>query len=129
MSHVILNRVNKPSLFKLALHEVLKQKGDPLILGYGYFYYDIITSSEVVKCIKEGFKGINRKKEIIIIGSMKEEVSYYVNAAIKLSAELKEINIKVMIKRIYLEKEKKYKYEKYHKKIAVKYNKYVNIGN
>lgn len=43
MRFIVLNRTGADSLFRLAMKEVLKTKGDKLILGYGYLEPNVMA--------------------------------------------------------------------------------------
>jgi len=112
MRHIVLNRNGKLSLYKRALHEVLKTEGDKLILGYGYLRDDVIKRKEFVENLKAGFS-TSTKKEIIIIGGKEDSYVTFLEAAKFLKNEIQDADIRVLIKR-------KKKYRQYHKKLAVK---------
>ena len=67
MRCIILNRVDEISLYKRALHKVLKTRGNTLILGYGYISDGIFSEETFIKAIEEGFNDTNEINEIILL--------------------------------------------------------------
>lgn len=125
MRCIILNRVDGKSLYKRALHEVLKTKGDTLILGYGYISDNIFLEETFIRAVKEGFNGTNEINEIILVGCKNVDCRDYINVAEKLEENFKGVVIKLLIKdwedSKYLDKNTNEKIRRaYHKKVAIK---------
>lgn len=122
MRFALLNRVGTKSYYKRALHEVLKTKGDTLLLGYGYLNDELFNKDHnLLNSIDEGFRGINEYKQIILVGSYHLDYNEFKNAAEKIHNHNPSIEIKLIIKKL-----NHYNSRKYHKKIAIKYNRAKN---
>lgn len=115
MRYLILNRSGEQSLFKRALHEVLKASGDKLILGYGYLVPGIIQRQEFIQEIRNGLSMEN--KSIVLIGSNSDTYIEYIETAKFLRNEIPEAEVKVLIKQV-----NRFGRRQYHKKIAIKVN-------
>lgn len=117
MRFIVLNRTGADSLFRLAMKEVLKTKGDKLILGYGYLEPNVMAKKSFINNLKLGFK-LSKQKEIILIGNNKNDYSGYVDAATILKQEIPDADIRLLIKQ-----KNAYGHRQYHKKLAIKLDK------
>ena len=142
----ILNRDGSKSLYNKAINNVIKCKGDTLILAYGYISDSIIDDKDFISNIEQGFEGIE-KKEIIIVGckadgkysNLNEEnvidelydnvYQNYYNNGTSAKPEIAKFfdvcyKLKSKLKNVeitfLLKKQNEYGYIQYHKKIAIK---------
>lgn len=125
MRCIILNRVDEISLYKRALHKVLKTRGNTLILGYGYISDGIFSEETFIKAIEEGFNDTNEINEIILLGCKDIDCRKYIRAAKKLEEKFKGVVIKLLIKdwedsKFKDKKTKENLRRAYHKKVAIK---------
>ena len=126
MKFALLNRVGEKSYYKRALHEVLKTKGDTLLLGYGYLKHYLFDKnqktkvSELLDSIFEGFTGVTDYKQIILVGSSTLDYDEFKIAAEKIHNHNPSVEVKLIIKKEY-QINNDYR-RGYHKKIAMKYN-------
>lgn len=116
MKYKILNRTNQDTPpFRNELLELLKVKGEQLILGYGYLDENVVDKT-FIDSIIDGFSGI-LKNEIIIIGKHASNktcnLNSYIETCKKMQDRMPYANIKLLIA----------KKENYHKKVAIKSSK------
>lgn len=123
MKFLILNRTGDTSYYKRALHEVLRTKGNTLLLGYGYISEKLFNNNpELLNSISEGFSNMDKEyKQIILVGSKTDDYTEFKNVAQKIHNHDKNIEIKLIIK-----KANQFGSRKYHKKIAMKYDRAKN---
>lgn len=113
MRYLILNRSGELSLFRLALYEVMKEKGTRLIFGYGFLESSKITD-DFIKQMKAGFAHL-AEPEIILIGNNENDYSKYMQAIKKIKSHFPRGDLRLLIKQ-----KNKYGNRQYHKKLALK---------
>lgn len=118
--------MGEKTLFRPALLNLCKTKGNSLILGYGYLSLDVISDEKFIKQISEGFKDCN-EPQIIIIGCKDKDFVNYIIAGSYLKSFVEKELEKNKKDKIYVEVsvyiKKKDRYRTYHKKIAIKRDK------